>query len=283
MTTDRRFRVTTVSVLYFTAALFLTAYSARNAHVAAAGTAALNEVQRPLQSVTVKTFSSISNIWNDYVALVDLRKEYGELQDKVAVLEQDKAKLLELDEENKRLKKLLNAADQGALPVLEARVIAYDASNWVQAVTVNRGSADGIASGMPVMTAEGVIGQVIAAGYSSAKVLLITDHSSGVDALLENSRVRGIAEGLGEKSLRWKFVLEEDEIKIGDRVVTSGMDGIYPPGLFIGRVSTVDRNEAGMFQRIEIAPAVNMARLEEVLIVKQLQNIPKPTLTEKKK
>jgi rod shape-determining protein MreC len=191
--------------------------------------------------------------------------------------------MLELQEENARLRELLSAGEPIASSMLASRVIAFDPSNWIQAITIDKGSSDGVQVGMAAITYEGVVGQVSAVGLTSAKVLLLTDHSSGVEAVLQGSRIRGIVEGAGRRSLRWRFVLEEDEVKPGDRLVTSGMDGIYPPGLFIGRVANVERNTAGMFQQIDVSPAVNMAKLEEVLLIKNTRTTEKIEATRKKK
>lgn len=271
MITDRRLRVSSLSFLFACLSLFITAYSARNPQMATVGTAALNELQRPVQTVVEKGAGSITGLWDSYLNLVDLRDQYTELEKKYRNLEQDKATLLEVQRENERLRTLLGVAEVVSTSPIVGRVLAYDPSNWVQAVSINRGSSDGVEVGMAAMTSEGIVGQVTAVGLTSAKVLLITDHSSGVDALLQDGRVRGIVEGAGRRSLRWRFVLENEEIKPGERLVTSGMDGVYPAGLFIGRVLSVERSDAGMFQEIEVAPAVNMARLEEVLMIKAPQ------------
>lgn len=268
MATDRRLRVSGISFLFVCLSLFLTAYSARNPRVVSVGTATLNEIQRPVQTLLGKGLESVVGVWKEYIHLIGLREQFAELQKKYENLEQDKARLLELERENDRLRNLLGAAEVLATTSIVGRVLAYDPSNWVQAMTINRGSGDGVEVGMAAMTSEGIAGQVTAVGPTTAKILLITDHSSGVDAVIQDSRARGIVEGAGKKSLHWRFVLEDEEIKPGERLVTSGMDGVYPPGLLIGRVLSVERNEAGLFQNIEVAPAVNMARVEEMLLIK---------------
>lgn len=283
MATDRRIKVSGLSFLLFCLSLFLTAYSSRNPGVASIGTAALSEVQRPVQTVLVTTFSAIGSLWESYIGLVGLRDSYNELEKRYQNLEHDRAQMLELQEENKRLRELLSAGEPIASSMLASRVIAFDPSNWIQAITIDKGSSHGVQVGMAVITYEGVVGQVSAVGLTSSKVLLLTDHSSGVEAVLQGSRIRGIVEGAGRRSLRWRFVLEEDEVKPGDRLVTSGMDGIYTPGLFIGRVANVERNTSGMFQQIDVSPAVNMAKLEEVLLIKATRTPEKIEAIRKKK
>ncbi len=283
MATDRRIKVSGLAFILFCFSLFLTAYSSRNAGVASIGTAAISEIQRPVQTVLVTTFSAIGSVWESYIGLVGLRDRYNELERRYQNLEHDRAQMLELQEENARLRELLSAGEPIASSMLASRVIAFDPSNWIQAITIDKGSSDGVQVGMAAITYEGVVGQVSAVGLTSAKVLLLTDHSSGVEAVLQGSRIRGIVEGAGRRSLRWRFVLEEDEVKPGDRLVTSGMDGIYPPGLFIGRVANVERNTAGMFQQIDVSPAVNMAKLEEVLLIKNTRTTEKIEATRKKK
>ncbi|NDC39180.1 MAG: rod shape-determining protein MreC, partial [Proteobacteria bacterium] len=219
MTTDRRLRVSAISFLLVCLSLFLTAYSARNPRVATFGTAALTEVQKPVQTFIGRIVQSVSDFWNSYLNLLGLRERFVELQKKYENLERDKATLLELQRENDRLRSLLSVAEVLSTTPVVARVLAYDPSNWVQSITVNRGSGDGVQIGMAAMTSEGIVGQVTAVGLTSAKILLITDHSSGVDAVIQDSRARGIVEGAGRKNLRWRFVLEDEEIKPGERLV----------------------------------------------------------------
>ena len=120
---------------------------------------------------------------------------------------------------------------------------------------------------MAVMHPDGVVGQVVSAAQHSARVLLITDASSSVDALVQEGRVRGIAEGAGSQGCELRYVTKDAVIKSGELVVTSGFDRVYPKGVVLGVVSHVHAGEAGLFQSVRVKPAVDFSRLEEVMIL----------------
>ena len=151
--------------------------------------------------------------------------------------------------------------------VLAAEVIGKDPSPWFKTVTIDKGSADGVARGLPVVISEGIAGLVTDVTYSYAKVLLIIDQNSAVDALIQRSRARGVIKGGFSKRCFLKYVLRKYDIGIGDVVVSSGLDGVFPKGLRIGYVSSVVKQKAGIFQEITVMPYINFEKLEEVLIL----------------
>jgi rod shape-determining protein MreC len=120
---------------------------------------------------------------------------------------------------------------------------------------------------MAVIHPQGVVGQVVSVTSHSAKVILVSDHASGVDVLMATSRARGVVEGAGEQVCELKFVTKDVSVRVGEQVITSGMDGVYPKGLVVGQVAQIGNSSAGLFQPVEIKPAVEFARLEEVLLV----------------
>ncbi len=267
MAVERGTKVVALSFVLFCCSLFLSSYSAKNPGFASMGTAMLTEIQKPVQQVASSSAVTINELWENYFALVGIREKYEELTERIKALEEQRERQIEIENENQRLQKLLGIVTERRLESVLARVIGYDPSNWVQAMTIARGSNDKITRGSAVITSEGIVGQVIAVGPTSSKVLLVTDPSSGVDALLQSSRARGVIEGAGRRTLRWRFVLEGEEVKLGERVVTSGMDGVYPPGLVVGVVTEVGTEDSSLFQNVEIAPAVDFGRLEEVIVV----------------
>jgi len=187
-------------------------------------------------------------------------------------LEAKNSKLVELDGENQRLRGLLSVVESTSHTGIAAKVIGRDPTNWNQSLTVDTGRDQLVKIGYPVLEQNGVVGQVVAVGGSSSRVLLITDPASGVDAIVQGSRARGVVQGTGE-GCHLEYVLSEDEVKIGDRIITSGMDGIFPKGLLIGVVSDVGpaRKGGSMFQSITVQPTVNMNRLENLLIIYSLK------------
>jgi rod shape-determining protein MreC len=142
------------------------------------------------------------------------------------------------------------------------------------------GSDQGFEAGMPVLSTEGVVGKLIAVGPSSSRVLLINDHNSALDAFDQRSRIRGIVAGMVDDGLVMKYVDRSEDVKSGDTIVTSGLDGIFPRGLLVGEVTSVVREGPGLFLTVNLAPAADFRRLEQVLVV--TQRIPQPPPAEPK-
>ncbi|CAK8717419.1 MAG: rod shape-determining protein MreC [Candidatus Electronema aureum] len=170
---------------------------------------------------------------------------------------------------NARLRKLLEFKESSGLPTVTARIVGKDPSPWFRSVIIDRGLSDGVDKGMPVVTGEGIVGQVYAASANYAKVLLTISPSSAIDVLLQDSRVRGILKGTGGSTYRLEYVLKTIEVAKGDHVVTAGYGGMFPPGLPVGIVSEVTRNRRGMFLEIEVVPAVDFSTLENLLVIEQ--------------
>ena len=272
-----RARIAGTSFVLFCISLFIAAYSARNPWTATLGASLSSGLLRPLQLCYVSGFSSIANLWNRYIHLTEVARENEGLLRRLRALEAQNSKLMELESENGRLRSLVGLVQQGGLRGVTARVIGHNASNWMQVLTVAGGSKDGVELGMPALQGNGVAGQVIAVGPRISRVLLITDHSSGIDAIIQGSRVRGVVMGTGE-GCALEYVLSEEEVKIGDRVITSGMDGVYPKGLLVGVVANAEavRKGSNMFQSITVKPAVDFSRLEEMLLVAPI--LPEPAV-----
>jgi rod shape-determining protein MreC len=148
-----------------------------------------------------------------------------------------------------------------------ASIIANSASTWFQSCLLDKGSDDRVRKGMAVVTPLGVVGQVVSVTPRSAKVLLITDPNSGVDVLVQRTRARGIVSGSLENGPVLKYVKRSEDIQVGDRLVTSGLDGIFPKGVMVGTVVKVRKQNLGLFQYIEVMPAVHSGRVEEVMVV----------------
>lgn len=261
-------KVLGTSLGLFFLSLFLTAYSARNPEIGRLGFAAVGELERPFQLVNHAAQSGVIGAWDHYVALLNVREENDRLVERVNSLEARNSRLLEFESENKRLQQLLKVTEEHKLEGVVASVIGYDPSSWLQAVVLNRGSRHGVEPGMAVLEGDGLVGQVTSVSYNSSRVLLITDPLSGVDAIVQGSRARGVVEGNGGKTSSWRFVLKEEEVHIGDRVISSGFDGVYPKGLLIGVIVDINSKNERMFRSISIKPAVDFAKLETVLIVK---------------
>ena len=254
------------SFCLFAFSLFLTSYSARNQWMANLGSVLLGEVTYPIQMLARGGSQSVEQIWNHYIYLTNVASENEVLRRRLAVLESDNSRLREVEHQVQRLSQLLGGAEEAKLTGVVADVVGYDPSNWIKAITVNRGTADGVRQGMAVIQGNYLVGKVIAVGRRTAQVLLLLDPTCGVDAMIQSSRVRGVVEGNGSSALL-QYVSPNDSVNVGDRVVSSGIDGVFPKGLVIGVVSNVRANQGRQFQRIELHPSVRFKSLETVLLV----------------
>ena len=178
-------------------------------------------------------------------------------------------KFLSLEQENRRLKTLLNLMEQHPRTMIASRVVGEDVKNWFKCIIIDKGTNSGVRQKMPVITPRGLVGQVVDADRWVTKVMVINDTSSSVDVYVEGKNTRGILEGTGQTLLKLKYIRKNDEIEIGDRLITSGKDSIYPKGLATGIVTTVNLNKPGIFADVDVMPFNNFKRLEEVLIIKR--------------
>lgn len=223
----------------------------------------------PVDNVGSGVNNFFADLWSDYIDLVDVRRENKQLRETVKIMNSRLVADREAIHENDRLKQLLELKSSIKAPSVAALVIGEDSSPWFKTLVINRGSVDGLAEGMPVVAANGVVGQVVKVAAGSARVLLLTDHASGIAALVQRSRARGVVKGKGSSFCSLEFSLRDEDVKVGDMIVTSGIGGIFPKGLVIGEVTMVKKGEYGIFQTIDLRPAVNMAKLEEVLVLLQ--------------
>lgn len=224
-------------------------------------------ILRPLQSVSQGTVNWIKNFRQNYDTLSGFKTENERLRRRIETLEAEKQQLLEAEATNLRLRQLLEFRAQVPGTAITASIIANSATSWFQSSLVNKGSADGVRKGMAVLNPQGVVGQVVAVTGRTAKVLLLTDANSGVDVLIQRTRARGIVSGSLDNGTVLKYVKRSEDVQPGDRLVTSGMDGVFPKGMMVGAVIKVQKQNLGLFQSIEVLPAVRFDRLEEVLVV----------------
>jgi rod shape-determining protein MreC len=168
---------------------------------------------------------------------------------------------------NRRLEKLLALRDEVGQEVIAARVVGRNPTAWVHTVVLDKGERHGVAKGMAVLAPEGVVGQVVSVSAHAARVLLISDPNSGVDALVQRTRVRGIAAGTIDGDCVLKYIQRGDEVAVGDTVITSGLDGTFPKGQPIGTVTWVGTKDSRMFQDVEVKLSAELAKVEEVLVV----------------
>ena len=254
---------------------YLVSVSRSTLGVAQLGTRVVDTVFLPLQRTYVSATDTLRRTWERYIWLIGVAGERDELASRLKELEAKNSQLIELESENQRLRGLLKLTTSNGWEGVSAMVVGRDHSNWVREVTINRGSGVGIKPGQPVMDGHGVVGQVITVAESSARVLLITDSSSAVDALVQSCRASGVVEGgLGSSTTVLRYIMKSKDypVRIGDRVIASGLDGVYPKGALVGVVKKVDANSSGMYQYIEIQPSADVERLENVVVLTNYTN-----------
>ena len=266
-----RTKVAIVSFCFFCCALFLTAYTAKRPEVARVAYWAVGEIYHPFQTVCEAVYSRIGDLWYSYINLIGVREQNEQLTERLRELESEIVNLHEVQSENIRISKILGFVTETNVEGVLARVTGFSPSNWIKTVTINKGTADGVEINLAVVEGSGVVGQVIEVSPHSAKVLLVLDATSGVDALVQENRSRGVVSGGNRNRYIFKYVAHDQEVKVGDRIVTSGVGGIYPNGLLLGVVSEAKRQSGGLFQDIEITPAVDFSKIEEVFVITKNQ------------
>ena len=221
----------------------------------------------PIQSGLQWALDHGVSAFQNYVYLWNTRKENLRLIETNRRLVNEVGQLRETGQENVRLRTLLDFREKLRLQTVTARVIAKDASTEFRAIRLNRGESSGVFKDMAVVTAEGVVGRVLWTTAGTADVVTVVDTLSAIDAIDERSRARGIIEGMTEDLCQLRFALRTDDIAPGDLLISSGLGGIFPKGVAVGRVSKVTRKPYGITQEIEVKPAVDLTKLEEVLVI----------------
>jgi len=221
----------------------------------------------PFQKGLTKTLLFGEELWTHYFYLVSVAKENEELEYALRNAIKKNKECLETEFSNQRLRSFLNFQKSMANDTIAAQVIGRDPSPWFKSIIIDKGSYDGVRKGLPVVIPEGAAGQVIEVSSRYSKVLLLIDRNSAVDSLAQKTRARGIIRGSSDGKFLFQYVLKKYEIHEGDTVISSGLDGVFPKGLTIGRVFSVSQNSSGMFQEIVAIPFVDFEKLEEVMIV----------------
>jgi rod shape-determining protein MreC len=219
------------------------------------------------QSGTTGVTDYFKSFWYDYLALWGVREENNRLREELAKTSAARSECREAIATNVRLSRLLDLKESLPPPVLTARIIGRDPSLWFKTVIIDRGSSDGVRKGMPAVTVEGIVGQVMNTSSNFSKILLASDPNSAIDVLVQPSRVQGILKGRGDTNFELHYVLRNMDIQKGDQIITSGLGGVFPHGLPVGTVSQVVKSRRGMFQNIEIEPVVDFSKLEHLLII----------------
>jgi len=226
----------------------------------------------PVQRAGAWTIARVRGGWNNYIALRNTNRENQELRGELERLKLRNSGLEGRAVEADRLAALLGFREAHAdVPMVVARVIGASADSVSRTVYISRGERDSVRKNMAVITPEGVVGKIIEVYRNTAQVLLLTDKEGGAGALLATSRTQGPVGGLGEPLLQMKYVSNDEQVAIGERVLTSGQDRIFPKDMPVGTV--VEARPGNPFKVIRVKPAAHLDRLEEVIILLTQQEL----------
>ena len=226
----------------------------------------------PIQGKLTSLAHSISDLTQTTRDIEELRRRNEDLQGLADSLMIENVRLKEIESENETLRKLLgftqaNPTHSYKAAEVKGRVIGRDPSNFLSYLTIDSGSQQGIEKGMPVVTERGLVGRITDVGSNWAKVMLIIDPSSSVNALIQSSRATGVVEGQVGGSLVMKYIPQGETVNVNDIVLTSGLGGNFPKKLIIGQVTAVQQRDIEMFQQADIRPTVDFNNLEIVLVI----------------
>jgi rod shape-determining protein MreC len=235
----------------------------------------------PPQQAMAWVVGGAGELWRGWAFHRETYEENRRLEERVRQLETDLQAHAARANEADRLRELLALRQAVPMVTVAAQVLAKDGVPWFRSLTIDKGDADGVTLDAPVMSPTGVVGRVFAVGPHAARVQVLLDRDGGAGVVVERSRVPGVVSGQvsgeasGGEDLVLKYVPERSDVAVGDVVVTSGLDRIYPKGLVVGRVRSVGKG-SGLFRDIRVEPSARFDRLEEVLVVR-LPRVPLET------
>ena len=225
-------------------------------------------VTAPIQTGLAQASRATFGLWSTYLDWKNVRADNRRLREEVQELRVQGLRVNETDDENRRLRRLLALQEHLPLTTLSGEVIAREWGGWIRSLTVNRGRGDNVPRLTAVISPSGLIGRVVDVRPGVSIVQVLTDPTSTVGAHVLRTRTPGIVEGDPRGTLRFKFMARDGaSIQNGDVLVTAGQGGLFPRGIPIGTVRTIDNRGAALFHYAEITPAVDFARIDEVLLV----------------
>lgn len=202
-----------------------------------------------------------------YLNLIDIKKENQHILSQNHELLTRLSMMEELRKENERLNKILDFKTQSKMQLIAAKVMGRDLLSDHATLQIDKGTHHGLKQGMAVITTEGVVGYIFRPEAFSSYILLITDRYSVVDGVISRSRARGIVEGKNQNSCSLRYVEKSEDIQVGDIVVTSGIDNIFPKGFPIAKVTSVESKSYSVSMKVDLVPAVDPNQVEEVFVV----------------
>lgn len=220
----------------------------------------------PIYQTVERFFGHCRAVWYDYVYLVHLQSENRYLKETIKTLREEHILLLDKAQSAERLESLISASFRSPAANIPAYVIRRGNTLLNPTILIDRGSSDGLREGLGVASADGALGQIVHTTPGISKVLTLHHTDAGIGAMFQTSRVQGVVVGTGKGTSTMRFISRFDPVILGESVVTSGLDGAFPKGVPIGKVSAITRDASEMFQTVEIVTNVNMNTVEEVIV-----------------
>ena len=228
--------------------------------------ALLLEAMLPLQLGATVVGRGVERVWDQYFDLHSVRRENDTLRQQVVELKQRIQQLVEMGLANQRLQRLLDLQTTIEAPTVAARVVGRSPGLWASRLVLDRGTQNGMREDLAVLAPAGVVGRIVSTTAHTARVLLASDPSSGIDAFVQRTRERGIVVGTGNGQARLKYVPKGADVRVGDVLLASGQEGIFPKGHPLGSVFRIGTMGGEMFEDVEVRLNVEFAKLEEVLV-----------------
>lgn len=225
------------------------------------------EITTPFQKFANATINTTRNTWFKYFELINARKENIRLKEQIISLKTENYRDQELLATHRRLQKLLQFTETTDQAVMAAQVIGRDPSGLFQSVIINKGKTSGLSVNMSVVNEDGIVGRIVSVSNNYSKVLLLIDQNSAVDCIIQRSRDTGIVKGLTSDTCIMDYVLKTSDIRVEDIIITSGIGGIFPKGVPVGKVTDIKDPSDEFFREVKIKPFVDFSKLEEILVI----------------
>ncbi len=262
----KKYRILIIAALLIIFSFIMISYSVKRPRESGFFRKLVLATVAPLEETVNVSIRELGDLWKRYLFLVGLEEENRNLKKKNAQLLGRVIQYQEGYQEGRRLRKILELREGITYSTVAANVVGRNQLSAFRTILINKGTAQGLRAGLPVVSSQAVVGRIIEASWNVSKVLLITDENSNIDALVQSNRAQGILQGYGPAVCNLKYVHKMEDVKRGDAVLSSGVGGIFPKGLLLGVVTGISKKDADLFQKIEVAPSADFAKLEEVVV-----------------
>jgi|SRR3989339_483610 len=267
MLIPKKYRPHIIAAVFLITSLALISYGASSLTEPGFLRKTVIEIATPFTDVVNLSFKGLGDFWRRYLFLVGLEDDNRRLRVEKTALAEQLNNYREGYYEGIRLRKLLDIRNGLPYRTVAARVVDNKQDSLFKTILIDKGTADGLSAGYPVLSAQGVTGRIMESSWHSSRVLLMIDRISNIAAVIQRSRTQGILQGTGTSQYNLKYIPHTADVLPGDLLLSSGMAGVFPKGLIIGTVTRVEPQKHELFKKIDVAPSVDFERLEEVLVL----------------